>query len=266
MPRIKMYTCFTDSHKEMFERYFQPSVPDSFELFPTQFEQECTTGEYHSDGWIQAVSRKVEVILGAIESVRNDDGPDYFVFSDCDIQFFSDLSGHIHELMQTYDFIAMDDNFYCTGFMGIHANDHAKFMWEWIGEHLAEYGCDQPAGNGFLKLHRKAHRAKKYLPRFMLPAKYRQHLMIPQMRVGMFPRIEYFNHMHLGTEPSEWDPNSPITFTDEQLGKMRMMHANFTMGIQNKIKLLEIVGEQKRRFDSHNASTGSTERAELRRA
>ena len=53
-----MYTCFTDSHKEMFERYFEPSVPDSFELIPAQFEQECTTGEYHSDGWIQAVSRK----------------------------------------------------------------------------------------------------------------------------------------------------------------------------------------------------------------
>lgn len=248
--KVRMYTCFTESHKEMYDRYFLPSVPESFELSTFQFEQECTTGEYHSDGWVKAVSRKVDVIRDAIDTVRNEDGPDYFLFSDCDIRFFTDFKDDLDHHMKTHDFIAMDDDIYCTGFMGIRADDRAAFMWEWASENIEKYQCDQPTGNAFIKKHEQAMKLDSFIPAWLQTPKLRRHTEQGPMRFGKFPRMKYFNHMHLGTEEAVWDGESPIVISDNQFDQMLMMHANYTMGIENKVKLLEQIGQQKINYDN----------------
>lgn len=240
MRKVRMYTTYTESHGEMFERFFLPSVPDSLELISERFEQECPTGEYHSTGWVRAVGRKIEVIRRAIDLARRD-GDDYFMFSDCDIHFFSDIEPDITRRMKNFDFIAMDDDIYCTGFMAIRADDRAAFMWRWAAENLQAYGCDQPAGNAFIRKHERWIRLADFVPPAFRPGAFGRHAQAGAMRFGKLPRIEYFNFMHLGEDPSIWDGRTPVDITPDQLSQMRMMHANYTRGIANKIRLLEII-------------------------
>lgn len=256
MKKIRMYSSYTDSHAEMFERFFEPTVPESFELCAFKFDQECPTGEYHSKGWVQAVARKIEVIRDGIERAI-EEGDDFIMFSDCDIQYFEDCAQDITRLMQYHDFIAQDDDVYCTGFMAIRCDDRARFMWKWCAENLEKYGCDQPTGNAFIKYHQRYTIRAKMLPKPLWFGAMKEHAEAGEMRFGKFPRMEYFNHMHLGTEPAVWDGESEIKVSPEQLSRMRMMHANYTQGIENKIKLLELFAELKR---THAAkASGHTE-------
>ncbi|MFK7759256.1 MAG: hypothetical protein AB8C13_04840 [Phycisphaerales bacterium] len=259
MSTVRMYTCFTESHKPMLDEYFLPSVPDSFEVVVNQFDQECETGEYLSDGWVRAVSRKIEVIREAIEHTRSTEGPDYFVFSDCDIRFFTDLGPDIAHHMKTHDFIAMDDDIYCTGFMGIRADDRAAFMWKWAAENIEKYGCDQPTGNAFIKAHLRAMKLGKLIPRVLQTPKLRRHTDAGPMRFGKFPRIKYFNHMHLGIGDAIWDGVVPIKITDAQFDSMLMLHANYTRGMENKVRLLEEIGQRK--IDHDRAKKAKSELA-----
>ena len=244
-----MYTCFTESHQEMLEKYFLPSVPDSFEISVNRFEQECMTGEHLSGGWAKAMSRKIEVVREAIDTVRNEDGRDYFVFSDCDIRFFADFSDDLADLMSRHDFIAMDDDIYCAGFMGIRADDRAAFMWEWAAENVEKYQCDQPTCNAFIENHQRSMKLDSFIPRILQTPKLKRHTRVGPIRFGMFPRLKYFNHMHLGAKEVIWDGKAPIEISDEQFDTMLMLHANFTRGVENKLRLLEEIGERKVNYD-----------------
>ena len=240
-----MYTIYSDSHQEMFERFFLPSVPDSFELTARKFEQDCPTGEYYSEGWTKAVSRKIDVILDAVEHVRHSDGPDYFVFADCDIRFFTDIHDEIARLMEAYDFVAMDDDIFCAGFFAIRADDRAVLMWQWIRENIDRFGGDQKTCNAFLRKNQQSHKIARWLPRFLQPPSLQRHTRNEPIRCGLLPRFRFFNYMHLGTQNPVWDGTTPYTITDKQLDSMQLLHANFTLGIENKIKLLDEIGELK---------------------
>jgi hypothetical protein len=249
--KTRMYTIYTDSHKEMYEQFLLPSIPDSFSLTATKFTQTCPTGEYYSEGWTQAVSRKTEVILDAIQQVRESEGPDYFVFADCDIRFFADIHDDIALLMESNDFVAIDDNMYCTGLFAIRADDRATLMWKWIGEHIGRYGGDQMTCNAFLRKHNRALRIGQWIPRFLQPPVLRRHTRVGPIRCGLLPRFKFFNYMHLGEESPVWDGNTRYTITDEQLDSMLALHANYTVGIENKIGLLEDIGELKHKRDQY---------------
>ncbi|MFK7884453.1 MAG: putative nucleotide-diphospho-sugar transferase [Phycisphaerales bacterium] len=252
MDKVRMYTSFTDSHRELYERFFYPSVADSFELTAEEFDQECSTGEYHSDGWVRAVSRKIEVIRNAIDLAQQE-RDDYLVFSDCDIQFFGDCEPDITRRMKDLDFIAQDDGVYCTGFMAIRADDRSAFMWQWAAENIERYNCDQPTGNAFIRKHERWLGLGRMIPAMLRFSDLGRHAASRPMRFGKFPRIEYFNHMHLGTDSAVWDGQSEIVISPERLDRIRMVHANYTMGIENKIRLLEIIGEQKAKHDEPNS-------------
>jgi hypothetical protein len=256
--QTQMYTIYTDSHTEMYERFLLPSIPDSFRLTAKKFDQTCPTGEYYSEGWTQAVSQKTEVILDAIKHVRNTDGPDYFVYTDCDIQFYEDFSEDIALLMKTHDFVAIDDNMYCTGLFAIRADDRAELMWKWIGKNISKYGGDQLTCNAFLRKHERAIRIGRYIPRFLQPSILRQHTRVGSINCGLLPRFQFMNYMHLGAENHVWDGKTPYTLSDDQLDSKNALHANYTIGIENKIKLLEQIGDLKsRRARSLNKEHGS---------
>lgn len=244
MRKVRMYTTYTDSHLAMFERFFRPSVPESFELISHQCEQECPTGEYDSRGWARAVARKVDFIQEAIDLACRE-GDDYLVFSDCDIRFFEDVGADIAERMNHHDFLALDDNSLCTGFMAIRADDRARFMWEWVARKLPGFGCDQPTANAFIRGQERCARLFSLVPRLSRLGPLGRRTRHCAIRSGKLPRIEYFNHMHLGTEPSIWDGRTPIRISPDQLGRIRMVHANYTVGIANKERLLETVGGMK---------------------
>lgn len=240
MTQLRMHVSYTESHREMLEEYFLPSVPSSLETITTRFEQECPSGEYQTDGWVRAVSRKLEVILAAIDDGARR-GDEFFLFSDCDIQFFGDIAADLTRRMRGLDFLAIDDGEYCTGFMAIRCDDRARFMWRAVAEALPGFPGDQSATNDFLGRHRQILARTRFLPARLRPTAWRAHMAAGPIRAGLMPRVEYFNYMHLGLEDRVWDGERPVRVPPEMLARMRMMHANWTKGVDNKARLLEAV-------------------------
>ncbi|NBV41307.1 hypothetical protein EBR96_00840 [bacterium] len=67
---MKVYTCFTPSHKVFYDNYFLPSLPtdDDIELVSEEFPQECS-GEFMSSGWNDTMERKVNSFIRATKVI-----------------------------------------------------------------------------------------------------------------------------------------------------------------------------------------------------
>ena len=118
----RIYTFYTDTHKDMYKDFFINTVPDSFSIRTLFMPQECKSGDFHADGWMKTMSRKVDYVIKSINEVISD-GSEWFVHADCDIQFFGDFHDDIENELDGYDMVNMDDNMLCAGFFACRANE-----------------------------------------------------------------------------------------------------------------------------------------------
>lgn len=60
----KIYTFYTTSHKELYEDWFLASLKETnpnLELIVRNFDQECASGQYMSDGWMDTMHKKMDL-------------------------------------------------------------------------------------------------------------------------------------------------------------------------------------------------------------
>jgi len=201
----------------MYENYFYESykkhLSKNYKLICEVIPQVCSSGEFASDGFDRAMYRKVQIIIDNIDI--ND--KNILVFSDCDIQFFSNLEFDINnfDILFQKDFY---ENARCAGFF--IAKQNKKVLDFFIS-------------------------VKSYLEKNM-NGKIDDQYVINHLISNNEADI---NHSYL---PS----NKYWTVGNETLGKVWngedikiptdiiMHHANFTIGIDNKLKLLEIVKKE----------------------
>ena len=81
---MKFYSFFTKSHLILKDQWFLPSIKDDYEIICEEHEQDCDSGVYMKAGWVEAIKKKVDLIIRAIE----ENWGKVFVHSDVDIQFF----------------------------------------------------------------------------------------------------------------------------------------------------------------------------------
>lgn len=208
----KIYTFYTDTHKKLYTNYFLPSVPDSFEVVVEHFPQECPSGNFHGDGWMNTMRRKVQYVIRAIE--ENMGG--WFIHSDCDIQFFGDFYEDIKKNLQGMDIVAMDDNMLCAGFFACRGSEKMLTMWNDIDDKLDAFANDQFAMNAAL-------------------------INTPGVCFKVLPRFKYFNYMHTVGKDKVWNSGMPIDISRNQLDSIMVHHANYTIGVQNKIEMMEMI-------------------------
>ena len=121
---MRMYTMFTESHRQMMYDYFLPSlIPNEYLLTVKQFPQ-IGSGTFMTPGFAETVTHTFNILLDAID--ENYGG--YFVFSDCDIQFFGPTKAILLEAIDDCDLAAQKDSgsTLCTGFFICRANDTMK--------------------------------------------------------------------------------------------------------------------------------------------
>jgi len=115
---MKIFTFHSDSHKDMLENYFLPTVPDDMDICVKKIPQECKSGSFESDGWMDSMRRKVQYIIDCCKTEK-----DIFVHSDCDIQFFKPFKEELLTIMDEHqlDLLAQEDipGPICCGFMAI---------------------------------------------------------------------------------------------------------------------------------------------------
>tara|TARA_B100000989_G_scaffold172764_1_gene129476 strand:+ start:944 stop:1606 length:663 start_codon:yes stop_codon:yes gene_type:complete len=211
---MKFYTFYTPSHKCLYEDFFLPNFPhNEFSLIAEEFDQECPSGAYCEDGWNNTMRRKLAVIINGLK--ENQGG--MIVHGDCDIQFFpkngSIQSTLIKELGDKDMAFQSDGTRLCAGFFITRCTDKVVSLFEEIEERLEEFLEDQDAMNKLLPASGISYKS--------LSSKFYTVAMDNQWRI--YNGEEYFNI----------EVNRKAT--------MLVHHANYTVGLENKINLLKSV-------------------------
>jgi hypothetical protein len=217
---LKVYTFYTDSHEILLEKYFKPSfykTNSNLKLIVKKFEQNCYSGDYMSKGWCSTMMNKVNYILESIEETWGE----MFVHADCDINFFSSIEKDLKEQLGDCDMAAQDDGGeMCCGFFICKSNEKTKNLFENVKKQLNENYNDQQATN---KL------AKKYISKKLLDEKYYS--------------------IYRSTNKKQWNPSTKIELNNMPK-KITLHHSNWTVGVENKIKLFELIKEIYNRKDT----------------
>lgn len=204
---MKLYTIYTESHRDMYENYFLKTLPNEFEVISNEIPQECPTGEFYETGWDKTCYRKIELYLKACE--ENMGG--IFAFSDVDIQFFGKIKDILLEELGDFDIACQNDTgpYYCSGFFVCRGNERTLNMFR---EMLKNYDKeDQTTLNNQIHLSRSKFLSHKF-----------------------FTIGHLLNTAWTGQE-------------FELSHEILMHHSNWVVGIDNKKKLMDIVREKNNR-------------------
>ena len=215
---MKIYTLFTDSHKDLLYQYFLPSLynQENTEVIIKKIPQECESAEYGKDGWFKTMLKKVEYhIQSCIENYGKT-----FIYSDCDVQFLQPFINVLEDELQDYDIACQNDvhpygnrNTYCAGFFICRSNDQTLAFFNKMLSDMQSRGesrsyNDQSALNENLSMIRHKMLSNKF-----------------------YTIAQTTNRL--------WQEDYTVKIPKDIL----IHHANWTHGVSNKIKLLNFVQE-----------------------
>jgi hypothetical protein len=206
-----MYTFYSDSHTELYNDFFLKSYNEcgmdkSFTLFTVKVDQKSDSGDFNSPGFNETTIDKLIIIKNALEEI--DDG-ERILYSDCDIQFFDNIYDDILSNCQNNDsdiICQHDQNTICTGFMVIKKSPNMINFINLMIDECPNHDNDQCCVN--------VHSNK--------------------IKYSFLPTDKYYT---VGNYHGLWYGSDNI-FVPPNL---KMHHANFTLGVENKIKLMNLV-------------------------
>lgn len=207
---MKIYTFYTDSHDILLNKYFLPTVPDEFEVIVEKFPQDCESGNFMQSGWFDTMTKKVNYVLKSIEECWGGE----FIHADCDVQFFKPFKKDILSQLDDCDVAAQQDekNELCCGFFICKANKRTKNLFEEVKRLMSNKTNDQVVLNSI---------KNNYVKSKTLDHRY-------------FSVVQYLQKEYIPL----WTPEIKIDIFDKNI---IMHHANWTIGVENKIKLLDTV-------------------------
>lgn len=214
---MKLYTFYSDSHKDIYENFFLESfnskkLKDDFTLDVTKVDQKSRCGSFGSIGFLQTMIDKIDIIQRAID--ENDDK--WFVFADCDIQFFDNFYLDIlNYCLDDVDMVAQSDyNSICAGFFIAKANSNFKNFINTVQNNCGSYANDQLCMNHY------------------------QHMI----NYRLLPTDRYFTIGNI--DGSLWDGSGNFNISED----IKIHHGNYTVGIDNKISLMSLVKDKHRQL------------------
>ena len=213
----RILTFYSNSHEQIYKDFFLPSFEEhlnsKFKLTSKIIPQVCESGEFAANGFDKAMLKKIEFI---VENIDLSD-KSKLVFSDCDVQFFGDIDLD----MDHYDILFQKDYFEdarCAGFFICKNNQNVLNFFNQI-KNLLENNLNSRVDD-----------------QFFLNNLIKNNFSITH---GYLP-IDKFWTVGNFTGGKVWNDGD-----DVQIPKTIVMHhANYTIGIENKIKLLNIVRDK----------------------
>jgi MoaA/NifB/PqqE/SkfB family radical SAM enzyme len=201
---MKLIAVFSASHETLKDQWFLRTLKDDYDVTLHRCDVRGP-GLYMQEDWTQTILFKCDTIIDAIEKYRDE----IFVYSDVDVAFFGPTKSAILESLAGKDVVCqLDDPMgnLCTGFFGLRANDRTLRLWQQVRRALKREHRDQIAFN----------RVSREM----------QDLRVGYLPVSFFGTGTFAARLVLGRQRF-YVPDSPVMF-----------HANFTVGVPNKIALL----------------------------
>ena len=207
---MKLYTFYTPSHRDLFS-IFRRALPedDRIELQILDMPQECPSATYMGKGWQETMHRKVQYVMQALDETPEGE---WFVHSDCDVVLFPGWADLILDWPECpHDMMIQNDLRYeilCAGFFFCKSNAVTKKLWRTVYDEMHLYDHDQTALNVILQ------RTPDINVRVLSPS--------------------YFTYGALDRGVWEGEP-----FKIPDVKNLKMFHANWTKGVENKIWLMK---------------------------
>jgi len=250
---MRLYALVTPSHEVLLNEWLVPTLQDHYDLRICRRPQigPIEKSNYNSPGFVLTMRRKVEFIRQAIRECWGE----VFVFSDVDIQFFKPTQEIFLRLIRNHDLLfqrAHPSGSVCPGLIVCRAGPKTLRIWEDILQYMQDHPeCpEQPCVNHVI-LTRGSETLKnslgwklasqtvprrspirshlRTLARFM--SKFRN---CYQVRWNYLPREFFSGGVLTGVL---WEPGMSLKVPEEII----LHHANYTIGIQNKIAQLKYV-------------------------
>jgi hypothetical protein len=223
---LRIYTMVTPSHRQLFERWFLPTLSERCEVRVQECQQFCPSGEFKTEGWLRTMKAKVDGILIAIE--ENWDG--IFLFADADVQFFGPVGPMVRASLARYDSVYQQDSpsgTLCAGFFSARANHRIKKLWSEIKERL-DIALQTGAGDTNVN-------DQSALNKIIPVALHRRIWKSSDIRWDRFsPEDAYSAGALTGRK---WEVGDAVAAP----AGIKVHHANWTAGIENKVFLLRAV-------------------------
>lgn len=213
---MKILTIYSDSHKELYQKYFLPSFNlylNKHELIPIKVEQKGT-GEYEAPGFDKTMMDKINSIIDNLD-VKDDR---LLCYADCDVQFFGDIN--VNELMGKYDIVfQMDsDDIYCAGFFICNQSykvlNFFKLVRDELGRRFNGVIHDQIIINDLIRNNQHG------------------------IEVGKLDKNEFWTIAN--SIGGVWNGTAEFNVPSNLI----VHHANWTIGIDNKLKLLNLIRQK----------------------
>jgi MoaA/NifB/PqqE/SkfB family radical SAM enzyme len=201
---MKLIAIFSSSHERLKDDWFLRTLRDDYDVCLHRCDVPGP-GTYMQNGWKQAVLFKSTCIIGAIQ----DNWHEMFVYSDVDVVFFAPTKAAILKSLADNDIACQRDDpsgNFCTGFFGMRANEATLRLWQDVRRCIEQESRDQIAFNRLL-------RARTDLRAVHLPRSF--------FGTGTFAGrdVDSAERFYIPRDPA-------------------MFHANWTIGVDNKIRLL----------------------------
>ena len=218
---MKLYTTYSESHAEIFEQWFLPSLKltnPNIDLYHNTYAQVCSSGRFMSHGWQQTMIIKNELIISSLDQAEEGE---IIIHSDVDVQFFKDIQKNLDQsLFMDHDMVCQSDgggvlcdqglSAFCYGFMIIKNNFKTRSMFKRILELV---------------------KITNSTDQFLLNNIYKQ------FDVSILGYDRSYFSVWMSNNCLVWDGEELVNIPDNLI----LHHANWTLGVDNKIKLFDIV-------------------------
>ena len=240
---MKLYTFYTPSHETLYRKWFLPTLQDDFEVRAVRYEQVDGGEQYGTSAFNTTMLHKVDLIL---EAIRENWGK-IFVYADVDIQFFAPIEEDVIKLMEGYDMVIQKNSWWrgevCAGFFAAVGNERTRKLWEDVRARL----IDQETKHDQHILNELLVDTPSLVYRLLLGMRKlsRGHLRFGQPSYVNAPNTygvkwtylpdTYFDPgvSHYGG----WSAGDDLSVPSG----IKIHHANWTVGLENKVKQLKYV-------------------------
>jgi hypothetical protein len=203
---VRIYACYSDSHRSLLEKHFLPSIPEGFDVVLRKHDQHCPTGEFNTAGWDLSMLDKVRFRLEAIENE-----PEPVILCDVDVRFYGLSVGEAMAWASKADLLCQDDGTeLCTGFMILRRSALTRALFLRVLSTIRNVGREQPALNAAV-------------------------VSMFELRALKLPRDRFWT---AGLQDGVWDGHSPIA---QAPAGMVVHHANWVKGTDRKLAMLDAV-------------------------
>ena len=244
---MKIYLYYTRAYQILIDEWFLPSARKEYEVILKQGGNSKPV-DYKKSSWISIMGDKVDFIIEAIRDSWNET----FIFSDPDVQFIGETKKDISIFIKGKDLVFQKDSpqesGICAGFFVCKGSNKTLRFWQDVRNAMEgdNNEDDQDCAINLLFGKKTQGYLKKSRLLQLLAAKFSKCGLNPwRIKWGYLP-VRFFGG---GTLTGKlWSPGMDLPIPRDIV----MHHANYTVGLKNKITQLRYVKETKHKNKNKN--------------